>query len=506
VTDVDSWWREVGNAALVGTARRPVPPLPDLGAAGVRPREVATPREEALLDAAALGGAALRAGRRLDRAEPPDEAPAERRPEAPRRAVHLLELVMTQPPAGAQQRASLLTHWLRTADDAGRRVPHVLLPTLLGLATGTRELRRPAAAVLGERGRWLAALREEWQWVADAAVGAEARTASRVAGAAPSTDGWARLPSTDRVAVLGTVRAHDPATARALVVATWESDSARDRRAHLETLRVGLGPDDEPLLERALDDRAGTVREVAAELLDALPGSARAARMAERLRPLVRRTGLLGRGLDITLPDEPDPAAVRDGLGKPPPRRSARGWWLEQICAGAPLEVWSELAGTDPSTTVKRLWDTQQQDVLGGIRRAVRARRDARWAAALLERAWDVTLVSSLPRESRERVALTRVDATTDRVHEVAAVVGSVDPPWSADFSVALVSRLRASKVGSAMVLATMPHLVAGLHPAALDALERWIESGGADQTLTNNLRNLLQFHSVKRSITEAFR
>jgi hypothetical protein len=506
VTDVDTWWREVGNAALVGTARRPVPPLPDLGPAGVRPRAGAAPREEALLDAAALGGAALRAGRRLDHADAPPQAPAETRPEAPRRAVQLLELVMTQPPAGAQQRTGLLTHWLHAADDAGCRVPHAVLPTLLGLATGTRELRRLTAAVLGERGRWLAGLREEWDWVADAAAGAEARSVSRVTGAVASTDDWARLPSTDRVAVLGAVRAHDPAAARTLVVAMWESDSARDRRAHLETLRIGLGPDDEPLLERALDDRAGTVREMAAELLDALPSSARAARMAERLRPLVQRTGLLGRGLEVILPDEPDPAGVRDGLGKPPPRRSARGWWLEQICAGAPLDVWPELTGADPSATVKRLWDGQQQDALGGIRRAVRARRDPRWAAALLDRAWDATLVPALPRESRERVALMRVDATTDRVHELSAVVGAVEPPWSPDFSVALVSRLRGSKIGSAMVLATMPHLVAGLHPAALDALERWLESAGADQTLTKNLRNLLQFHSVKRSITEAFR
>ena len=414
--------------------------------------------------------------------------------------------MLTQPPAGAQQRLGLLVHWLRAAADAGCRVPPAVLPLLLGMATASRELRRPAAAVLGERGRWLAGLREEWDWVADATAGAEARTASRVSGTAPSADDWARLPSTDRVAVLATVRGADAERARELVGSTWASDSARDRRAHLETLRVGLGADDEALLEAALDDRAGTVREVATELLDALPGSRRAARMADRLRPLVHRTGLLGRGVDVTLPGEPDPAAVRDGLGKPPPRRSARGWWLEQISAGAPLEVWSELTGADPSTAVKRLTDAQQPDVLAGIRRAVRARRDPVWAAALLERGWDATLVPALPRESRERVALLRVDATTDRVHEVGAVVGSVDPPWSADFSVALVSRLRASKIGSAMVLATMPHLLVGLHPAALDPLERWIESSGGDQTLTTNLRNLLQFHSVKRSITEAFR
>ncbi|GAB3887980.1 DUF5691 domain-containing protein [Terrabacter terrigena] len=505
ITDVDIWWREVGNAALLGTARRGVPDLPDLGPAAVRPREVPGPREEALLDAAALGGAALRAGRRLDHAAPPDAAPDDTRPVAPRRAVQLLELVLTQPPAGAAQRVGLLVHWLRAADDAGCRVPPAVLPLLLGMATATRELRRPTAAVLGERGRWLAALREEWAWVAEATPGAEARTESRTSGTIPEAGDWARLPSADRVALLATARALDPARARALVEATWPTDSARDRRSHLETLRVGLDADDEALLEVALDDRAGTVREVAAELLDALPGSRRAARMAERLRPLVQRTGLLGRGVDVTLPGEPDPAGVRDGLGKPPPRRSARGWWLEQLSAGAPLEVWSELTGAEPSAAVGRLADAQQPDVLAGIRRAVRARRDPVWAAALLERGWDATLVPALPRDTRERVALRRVDATTDRVHELGAVVGAVDAPWSPDFSVALLSRLRASKVGSAMVLATMPHLLAGLHPAALDPLERWVAEAGADQTLSTNLRNVLQFHSVKRTINEAF-
>ena len=98
-------------------------------------------------------------------------------------------------------------------------------------------------------------------------------------------------------------------------------------------------------------------------------------------------------------------------------------------------------------------------------------------------------------------------DPTFDaRSRETTATLKSADQGGSTDFSVALVSRLRASKIGSTMVVASMPHLLAGLHPAALDPLERWIESTGADQTLLTNLRNLLQFHSVKRSITEAFR
>ena len=74
VSDLDTWWRDVGNAALLGTARRPVPPLPDLGRAGVPgPFRRGLPR----------GGAARR--RRARRRGPARRAPARpRRPTATR--------------------------------------------------------------------------------------------------------------------------------------------------------------------------------------------------------------------------------------------------------------------------------------------------------------------------------------------------------------------------------------------------------------------------------------
>ncbi|MGW5238460.1 DUF5691 domain-containing protein [Monashia sp. NPDC004114] len=497
-TDFERWWREVGNAALVGTARRPVPGLPRLGGAGVLGRAGdPPPREEALLDAVALGATALRAGSRLEHGDPPDRSPADERPEAGRLAIQLLELVLSQPPAGPQQRSALLAHWLRTAAGAGRRVPYGLMPGLLDLATSHRDLRRLAAAVLDRRGLWLASQRDDWRWALDAAAGVDVSAEPTV-----PADEWARLRSTDRLAVVSSLRARDPAAARSLVMSTWSSDAARDRRAFLEALRIGLGPDDEPLLEEALDDRAQTVREVAWELLDGLPGSARADRLAARLRPLVQATGVLKRALDVRMPDEPDRAGVRDGLGKPPPRRSARGWWLEQISAGAPLEVWTEASGADPDTTARRLSD---DDALAGIRRAVRARRDGEWAFALLQLRWDASLVGALPRHQRESVVLARVESSPDRPLETAALLGALDPPWSPQLSAALVARLRASKTGSFVVAHAMPHLVAGLHPTALAALESWLSQSGADRALATNLRHLLQFHSVKRSITEAF-
>lgn len=492
-TGFGQWWREVGSSALLGTARRPVPPLPAFAGLVVS-ADPGARSEEALLTAAALGSTAVRAGRRPSRTSLPEAAPDDERPPAGRLASQLLELVITQPPAGAQQRNALLLHWLRTARATDRRVPHALLPAVLELATGSRELRIPTAHVVDRRGAWLAAQRADWAWVADASAGVESR---------PDVlpDDWALLPSTARVTLLGLLRSSDPGTARELVESTWRTDSAKDRAAHLDTLRIGLGPHDEPLLEQALDDRAATVRDVATSLLDGLPASARAERMAARLRPLIHAKGRLRRTLDVALPDEPDLAGRRDGLGRPAGRRSARGYWLERIAAGAPLEVWTEETGWDPATIVSQL---SEGDALSGIRRAVRLRRDPVWAEAVLASVWDPALVPALPAGRREATVLARLGAADPAA--IAGVIGSVPGPWSAAFSLAVLARLGAAKGAATHVAQAMPQLLAALHPDALPAVEAWLARVREDVRLATNLRNLLQFHSVKRSITEAFR
>lgn len=539
-TRLEGWWHEVGVAALVGTGRRPVPALPDLGVPGLRlalaappgtsadpagsvdPADRADPggpvdlpnrtsidvvgtrdrvggeslrAEEALLASAALGGAARRAGRVLDRAATPDRAPDDTHPPAPARAVQLLELLLTQPPVGAQHRDALVRLWLARADEARRRSPHALLPTLLELGTTRAALRDPIRAVLDARGTWLAAQRADWAWAAEAVDHSEEV-------AIPLAD-WARLPSADRIRTLATLRADAPDTARTLVESTWATDSAKDRRAHLEALRIALGPDDEPLLERALDDRAQTVREAALDLLDALPTSARAERMAERLRPLIEPKGLLRRTLEVTLPDEPDPAGVRDGLGKPPPRRSARGWWLERLAAGAPLEVWTTASGADAATTLSRLSD---EDALSGIRQAVALRRDAAWAAAYLrEKDWRATLLAAIPRAERESLILARLRVPGDRVAQTSALLGEAAQPWSPAFSAAAVATLRGSKQAPALVQLALPHLLAGLHPSALGAVEDWLTDVRPDTDVARTLGTILTYHSTARSIAEAF-
>jgi len=478
-------WRQLGAAALVGTARRPPPALP-FGIAG---RPEARP-EQLALDAAAIGGVLRRAGRRPEADVPlPEPAPADGRAEAPARAVHLLELLLSQPPGGAEHAGNLLQHWLRACETAGLRIPHRLLPRVLDQATegGLRDAVRP---VLDHRGQWLAGQYPDWSWATET-------PADRPEASGVDPDDWARLPSQQRLDALAELRLADPAGARTLVLTTWATDSAKDRRQHLLALRPGLGPDDEDLLEAALDDRAAAVREAAADLLDGLPTSRRARRMAERLRPLIKESGLLRKTIELELPDEPDAAGIRDGLGKAPPGRSRRGWWLERIAAGAPYDTWGHAA----DHVMARLTD---QDALAGLRRATVLRRTPEWGHALLDRGFDVQLVAALPLIDRVAWVTARLPHTK-ALAEVTTMLATLPGPWTPHLSAVVVQRIRDEKAMALWLGQLMLSLVDGLHPDAVASLQSWRERAQLDAGFDRALGRLVQSHSFRRTITEAF-
>jgi len=480
------WWQDLVSAALVGTARRPVPADPGWPIRG----RAGAPPEVAMLDAAALGGAVRRAGRGAVTVDASPAAADDRLPAAPARAEQLLRLLLHQSPVGARLMPALADTWLRAARRAGVRVPHSLLCEVLELATKQAQLRSAARTVVDTRGAWLAAANPDWSWVLD---GGPAEVVA-------DPDEWALLPTEQRAAAVATLRTTDPAAGRALVESTWASDPAGDRSALLGALRIGLGPDDEELLERALDDRAGSVRETAYSLLDGLPGSARAGRLGELLRPLLSTKGLVRKSLDITLPAEPEAAAMRDGLGKARRGRSERGHWLQQLAAGAPLKVWTETTNADPRTTWRMVTDA---DARAGIRRAVLARRDPAWARALLADTTDPGLLALLPETDREQVALEQLARIT-ALSQLLGLVPAVPAPWGPRFSKALVERLVRDQDTEYVVGTLLPALAAGLHPDALPAVRSWAER--TSDSVRDPAHQLAQFLSITPSITEAFR
>ncbi|WP_238696576.1 DUF5691 domain-containing protein [Streptomyces sp. E5N298] len=378
-------WEELVTAALLGTDRRTPPGL-----------ERGPGAAAALLDAAAAETVRRRAGLRPARAaRRPDPAPEDPRPPLPDAAARRLTMLLTDRPgtAGGGRRGSapdlreLLPQWLATANARGFAAPPQALPALLDAARGRTDLRPAALKFAGPRALWLARLNPDWRFAPRATPGAES--------APPGADAterarrlWDEGLFAERVALLASLRARDPAGARDLLASTWATERAEDRLMFLDSLRTGLEAADEPFLEQALADRSRNVRATAAELLSALPYSALAARMAARAATCVSldRT-LTPPAITVEAPHECDTGMERDGVvAKPPAGRGERSWWFGQLAEAAPLATWPARLGGRTAEEIVALpvADGWQSELHAAWCRAAVRQRDGIWARALL--------------------------------------------------------------------------------------------------------------------------
>jgi hypothetical protein len=228
-------------------------------------------------------------------------------------------------------------------------------------------------------------------------------------------EAWERGGAADRIDAIRRLRATAPAAARALLAGGLAGERAEVRAACYAALAVGLGPDDEPVLELALDDRVASVRAVAARLLAGLPGSAWADRMARRVEQMVRVVGPDGRDrFDLRLV-APVPARwERDGIDAAvPPGTSLGTHVLAQVVAGTPLSWWDGL-GPAPHLVVLASEHELGPVLLAGWAAAAVRQRRPDWARLLVEETAEPALVPVLDREALEQLA--RRAATADRV------------------------------------------------------------------------------------------
>ncbi|WP_328424446.1 DUF5691 domain-containing protein [Streptomyces sp. NBC_00443] len=379
-----SAWEELVTAALLGTDRRTPP--------GCAPGQEAP---LVLLDTAAVETVRRRAGLRpAPAAQRPRPAPEDPRPALPSAAARRLGMLLTdRPGVGGGRRGTapdlmeLLPQWLATANDRGFAPPPQSLPALLDAARGRTDLRPAALAFAGPRAVWLARLNPDWRFALRATPGGGAAL-PHLDDPAEVQQLWQEGLFAERVALLSAIRAGEPAAARELLATTWATERAEDRLMFLDSLRSGLGPQDEPFLEQALADRSRNVRATAAELLSALPGSALAARMAVRAGTCVALDHT-GEAPTITVeaPHECDAGMERDGVvAKAPAGRGERSWWFGQLVEATPLGTWpGRLGGRTPREIVALpVADDWQGELHAAWCRAAVRQRDGEWARALL--------------------------------------------------------------------------------------------------------------------------
>jgi hypothetical protein len=432
------------SAALVGTERRP---YSGVAVGGVL---LAGQGPAGLLEDAAVAVAYARAGVTPERGRLPIEpAPEESSPQVPAAAAHRLALLLSDGgvPGGTEVALGLLGDWLSHAADRGFRVPPELLPPLLDAGRRRSALRPALAAVAGRRGSWLAARRADWRYLLTEAT------------ADPDPDDWATGTPGQRLAHLTAVRASDPAAGLALLTETFDAEDPDDRARLLGALATGLSLPDEPLLERALDDRRKEVRIVASDLLSALPGAALCQRMARRALACVRverRDWLV-----VTPPAECDASMRRDGVQPRPPRGvGPQAWLLEEVVARAPLDTWTT-AFDRPADRVLAMpvADDWGPTFHKGLARAAIVQRDPAWVTGLADEmsrpvgkdldAYDEALTAqlyeALPPEELARYAARALGRDPIRAHRLIAMQTG---HWPDDLAVAVLDAIKVLAAG----------------------------------------------------------
>nr|WP_303770857.1 DUF5691 domain-containing protein [Actinomyces oris] len=353
----------LAQAAVIGTSARPFSSqaLPRAVAEALPAQQDKTEGGDAgdaadgtsvFLDAAAAYGAVHRA---TIPSVPSSAArdtgwPTSSRPLAPQELRLVLEQILASKP---QQQ--LLATALGLVAECGWRLPAPLLVRVLNETAYRHEEREAVLGVIDERAA--AVLREHPVW------GKRVEPLVSLPGGGSGDDSVWRLGTTaQRLAYFRRLRAQDPAAARALMVASWKKEKAEAREGIVEALATGLGEADLPLLEMAITDRSGGVRQAAAQVLLHLPESglvqraeALAASHMSVTKRFLRTPRVDCRPIEVTdevLRDEygergtGDPSRV--DVGPPAARRAAAGHppaLLEEVVGRVPIDRWPALIG-----------------------------------------------------------------------------------------------------------------------------------------------------------------
>ena len=354
----------LAQTAVIGTSTRPFYPgtLPSAvtsalpprrkGAEGAGDTEDTSEGTDALLDAAAAYGAVHRATiPTIPSSAARDTGwAASSRPLAPEGLRPILEQILLSRP-----QEHLLATALGMVAECGWRLPAPLLMRVLNETAYRHEDRDAVLAVVDERAA--AVLRDHPVW------GKRVEPLVSLPGGDSGGDSVWRLGTTaQRLAYFRRLRAQAPAAARTLMVASWKKEKAEAREGIVEALATGLGEADLPLLEMAITDRSGGVRQAAAQVLLHLPESGLVQR-AEALatshmsvtKRFLRTTRVDCRPIEVTdevLRDEygergtGDPSRV--DVGPPSARRTAAGYppaLLEEVVGRVPIDRWPALIG-----------------------------------------------------------------------------------------------------------------------------------------------------------------
>ena len=315
----------------------------------------------------------------------------------------------------------LLPEFLTALADNQRRVPVQLLVMLLEYARTRPALHRAAAAVLGQRGAWLATQNPDWQAMLAASEQATEETA------------WETGTIGQRALYLEALRRREPAHARELLAAVLPQEPAKHQAQLLATLRHQLSTHDAPLLTQYLAAKSKEVRQTVLPLLVRLPDSPLLERLWQRAELLVRfKSSLLSKKLLVELPaSDWDKTWLLDGIEQKDNRfQGEKAALLGQLLALIPPQHWAEHWNLTPAKILALAADTEWAELLlMAWSEAAVLHQAATWAGALL--AW----LHAQPHKKAPALPVARLAAVLPpaQLTELVLPLLKATPPFSTD-------------------------------------------------------------------------
>ncbi|WP_298211785.1 DUF5691 domain-containing protein [Acidovorax sp.] len=508
-------WGALLPAAMVGTERLALPATPTLqGPVGdliAAATAQSTDNATALLRAAGIVAACSLAGVQGQSATSArvSPAPADLRPPlAAGPLLAQLPWVIAEGPHRLHQAV------FQGLDRAGLQLPPRFLPAALELGRRSVALRPWLAPVLGERGHWLAAQREEWRY------------ATGASDTAPPETLWSEGNLEQRKAFLRSERTHAADTARQRLSDVLPELPARERAELAATLTEGLSLADEPLLDRLRQDRSREVRSAALALLLRLQQAAFTQRATTRIAALLkheRALPLLRKRWTIDAPTALPPDAKTDHLDASRPQNDKlgeRAWWLYQCVGQVPLAWWQQHLESSPTDLLAWAQSTEwAQALLRGWRDVLLSTADPQWCLAFLQapaaarQLTDTdTLVALLPRTEREawwkqqleRGAATHLGSFASQMLAGCPAGETLSQPLSLTVAVLLRERAQHNTLADDYgVRQLLGELLCIMHPEALHTLDPWPRHADETPSFAAIVLGLTQVIATQRALVQ---
>lgn len=381
------------------------------------------------------------------------------------------------------EKPALLPEALARMCEQGLHLPYAVLPQALN--TSNKGVRAALFPVLGERGLWLSQFHPSWSWVQDFLPTSESGLP------VDAETIWQEGTNAQRVEMLSRLRAVDPTKAREWLAGVWKRERAEVRADLLATLATSLGPEDEAFLEKALDDRALSVRTIAVSLLASLPASAFGERMRERGGAMLK---MVKGKLVVKLPTELGKDWQRDGISEDPPIKiGKRAWWLIQVLALIPPTFWETHLGATPDELLSLVAEDRWEiNIIDGWSKAAIQYHTSNWIESLwnwwiirfdnIDKMTDYTireqLLKCMPQQMAEQKVLALLSTEQEFLSELPG-------PWSAEFGRNCLRLLReyyTPQIEAETFVAysdpwfeALPHIALSLPPACFaEASQPW--------------------------------